>query len=110
LKLQIIGQNPQLMGVGVPGAPQGEAEMGAEPGGPNPNLGPEGEIPPLPDEGMPPGEEQGSPTGGTGAPQAGGSGTALEEPSEDDLKLYDLEMQTYSREQDAEDIDYSEEL
>lgn len=118
LKLQIIGQNPQLMGVGVPGIPSGETEMGTEAGGPNPMLGPEGsETPPPPQPspeggaGAAPGGEQGPPTGGTqGAPQPGGGGVALVEPSEDDIKFYDLEIQDYTKDQDAEDIDYSEEI
>lgn len=114
-KLQILMQNPQLMGVGTPG--QGETEMGAETGGPTPMLGPEGAPGP---EGQPPpeGGPEGGPEAGGGAgvpapqgpaptPQAGG--VALEEPEPDGLKKYDLEIQSYSQEIDQEEIDFSEE-
>lgn len=110
LKIQVMAQNPQLLGVGVPG--QGEQEMGVEPGGPNPMLGPDGGgmPPPLPggpegsgmempppdvsqksDEMLPP-KEQGQP---------------LPDPTEEELIRYDLEVQDYETEQDHEDIDYS---
>lgn len=119
LKLQIIGQNPQLAGIGTPGAPSGEPEMGAEVGGPNPMLGPDmGGMPPG---GAPPGpapqnpmrgEEQKAatemPTSGDGTPAKGGM--PLEDPSDDDLKMYDLELQSYNKAVDAEDIDFSSEI
>lgn len=124
LKLQIIGQNPQLLGVGVPGQPNGEAEMGAEAGGPNPMLGPMGGggAPPggMPPMGPMPGNPQRgddqkdateTPTAGAGyqgQPSKGGA-IPLEDPSEEDLKMYDLELQSYNKTVDAEDIDFSEE-
>lgn len=99
LKLQILAQNPQLLGVGIPGT--GENEIGAEVGGPNPMLGPGGTQ--LPPEGPPP---EGNEQQGNEAPPTGG-GIPLPEPSTDDLKRFDLQIQTYSKEQDFEDIDYS---
>jgi len=108
--LQIIGQNPQLLGVGVPGQPTGEEEMGAEPGGPSPELGneqpPGGEQlgeQPLGGE-IPGGSEQGR------QPPATGKTTPLSEPSREDVKRYDLDIEDYSREADAEDIDFSMEI
>lgn len=122
LKLQVLAQNPQLLGVGIPG--QGEQEMGAEPGGPNPMMAPEGGAPP----GGPPGAPPEAPPGGAPAPggppmpppddQQGGdepgmmppAGQAepLPEPSEEDIIKYDLEILDYEREMDDESPDFSE--
>ncbi len=107
LKLQVLAQNPGLLGVGVPG--QGEQEMGAEPGGPNPMLGPPGQqMPPM--EGQPP-MPQGPPM--PPPPQQGMMPPAkqakpLPDPSDEEISLYDLEIQDYDADQDEEDIDYSE--
>lgn len=109
-KLQILVQNPQLAGFGVPGA--GEQQMGAEAGGPSPMLGPEG----PPDTGKPedqaPGaegpEEGGSPAPKQPAPTGGSSGTALAEPEPEELRRYDLEIQSYGQEMDREETDFSE--
>ena len=106
LKIQIIGQNPQLLGVGVPGSDAGGQEMGAEMGGPTPDIG--GEQPPGiegPPEGE--GEPQGSEEpkqeeGGTPPPE-------LPEPTEEEIKKYDMGLEDYSRVVDGEDIDWSEE-
>lgn len=116
LKLQVLAQNPQLLGVGMPG--QGENEIGTEPGGPNPNLGPQ-QPPPQPGPG---GEEP--PPAGAPVPQGppmppppqGGGGMMppaqqakpLPDPTEEDILKYDLDLQTYDSEQDVEDIDFSE--
>jgi hypothetical protein len=71
LKLQIIAQNPTLLGVGLPG--ENETEVGTEPGGPSPMLGPDmgGGAPPM---GGPPPMGGGAPPGGPmgGAPPMGG--------------------------------------
>lgn len=123
LKLQVMAQNPQLMGIGVPG--DGETELGAEMGGPNPMLGPEGQPPPGPEGGMPPmGGEQGGglegpPPAEGGAsmpapnqqPQPAGGGaaaTTLPEPEQEYIKKYDLEIEDYASQVDEEEIDYSE--
>jgi len=110
LKIQIVGQNPQLLGVGVPGADTGEQEMGAEMGGPTPDIG--GEQPPGLDaspEGQAPGGEQeggGPPPSG---PEGGPTPPELPDPTPEDLKKYDLGIEDYSRVVDSEDIDWSEE-
>jgi hypothetical protein len=54
--------------------------------------------------GMP--AQPGPPT--AGAPQQATGGVALAEPTEEEIKKYDLEIQGYASEQDIEDIDYSE--
>lgn len=122
LKLQVLAQNPQLLGVGIPG--QGEQEIGAEPGGPNPMLGGgAGGQPPAGMPGMPPG----APGAGGGPPvfqkdeptlggeeeapsmmPPEGQGQPIPDPSEEEVQKYDLEIQDYEAEQDEEDIDYSE--
>jgi hypothetical protein len=136
LKLQIIAQNPTLLGVGLPGPD--ETEIGAEPGGPNPMLGAEPQV--GMEGGMggapPPGatamrkymdaEEGGAdpqqgqmPPGGQGigmemAPQQGetpmaGSGTALPDASDEDIQKFDLDIKDFAQEMDEEEIDRSEE-
>jgi hypothetical protein len=122
LKIQILAQNPALLGVGIPG--QGEQEIGAQAGGPAPMLGgPEAGgmgMPPPPGpemamsgEGPPPapgaegGMEQG-PMGQMPQGQPGAAAAALPDPSDDEIKKYDLGIQNYSKEKDLEDIDYSE--
>ena len=119
LKLQIIGQNPQLMGIGMPGDNQGEPEMGAESGGPNPMLAPGGGGmgPPPPGGGMggpmppamaeaPPGGDLGD-MGQGGGGQGGPSGQPLPEPEVDDIRKYDLEIIDFDKEADREEKDYS---
>ena len=127
LKLQIIAQNPQLLGVGLPGPD--DTEIGAEAGGPNPMLGDQGGEQPPPEGGMPPGAQGqrkfmdadpndpdgGDPMGGAPAqgpqgppPSGGNGGVALPEPSEEDIKAFDLDIKDYTKEMDEEDIDYSE--
>jgi hypothetical protein len=102
LKIQIIGQNPQLLGVGTPGTESG-AEIGAEAGGPNPMVGIEG---PEGAEGAPPE----GPEGLEGTPEEQeDSGIELEQPSKEDIKKYNLGVEDYNQTIDDEDIDWSEE-
>lgn len=125
LKLQIIGQNPQLLGVGLPGSE--EKELGAESGGPNPMLAPGGAggPPGVPPGGLPGGPPMGGPAG-MGAPggavamgaeqqppeaaaqQKKGKGGLLPIPTPEEIKKYDLEIQTYDAEQDTEEVDFSD--
>lgn len=92
LKLQVLAQNPQLLGIGIPGQDaQPGQELGAEAGGPNPNpmggdpMGGMGGPPgaPPPPGGAPPGGapsmadetppvDGGTQPGGAGAPPGGG--------------------------------------
>jgi hypothetical protein len=106
LKMQIIGQNPQLLGVGTPGMEGSGPEMGSEMGGPTPNL----ETGDMPEEqeGQPqdeggPSEEEDSDDKSTGG------GDPLPDPTDEELKKYDLGMEDYSRNVDREEIDWSEE-
>ena len=112
LKLQILAQNPTWLGVGMPG--QHEQEIGSEPGGPNPNLGPPQE-PTLPGQEQPPGgqpPQQGPPM--PPPPQDNDmippaeQGKPLPEPTESEIIKYDLEIEDYESEQDYEEIDPTE--
>ncbi len=115
LKLQVMSQNPQLLGIAMP--QPGANEMGTDAGGPTPGQipGQEG-MPPEGGEGeMPPGgpemgAEQGM-QGGAGAMDTFGSpppapqGGSLEEPSEEDVRKYDLEILDFSKGIDEEEVD-----
>lgn len=120
LKLQILAQNPTLLGVGMPG--QGEQEIGGEPGGPNPNLGPDaGGLPggaPAPG-GPPPG---GLPAGGVmppmpPPPQQGDApgmippveqAEPLPKVTDQETVKYDMEIQDYESEIDVEPVDHTD--
>jgi intein/homing endonuclease len=119
MKIQAMGQSPEMMGLGQPG--QGEQEMGGEPGGPNPMLGgddkqqqppdqeqgnegqdkEQGGMPPPPEEGK---EDQGM-EGGPAGKKAKPESKPLPEPEEEDIKKYDLEIRDFSLEKDEEEID-----
>lgn len=126
LKLQVLAQNPQLIGVGLPGG-GGEQEIGAMAGGPAPMLGPPpgggmggppGGMPGMPPMPPPtgqqldqtqqapgPGQQPGPPN--TNAPQ-GATASPLGDPSDEEIKKFDMEIQNYASEQDVEEIDFSE--
>ena len=116
LKLQVMAQNPILLGVGTPGGEGKDGqEMGTEAGGQQPMPGGEGQPPPgqegqqpPPEGGQPPegGEQKGLPQGGQ-PPQGGGP--PLESPSSEDVKKFDLGIEDFASGKDEEDIDYSEE-
>lgn len=103
LKFQIVAQNPQLLGVGLPGPD--EEQVGTEPGEQSPMLGgmpgqetsPEQGAPPPPTEGMQP-PEQGSPQ----------PNITLPNPSDEDLRKYDLEIRDFGSEMDEPEVDDSE--
>jgi hypothetical protein len=114
LKLQILAQNPQLLGVGTPGTEgQDGQEIGSQAGGPSPMLGGDpaaggaGGAAPPPGGGLaaeePPEGGPGNATPDAQKPQ----GKPLADPEEEEIMKYDLEIQDYDAEQDVEDIDYS---
>ena len=104
LKIQIIGQNPQLLGVGTPPAQGNEMEMGAEAGGPSPNLEDQ-----MGGQQTPP-EEQEQPQEAEPQEPETEINVELPEPSEEDIKKYDMGMEDYSKVLDREEIDWSEEV
>jgi hypothetical protein len=98
-RLQVLQQNPQLLGVGIPS--QEDEEVGASEEGPNKQLEVPSEAPP---EGAPPA------MGGAETPQPSAPSTSVEplpEPSEEDIEKYDLSIQDYASEEDMESQDYS---
>jgi hypothetical protein len=101
LKIQIIGQNPQLLGVGTPS--QSGTEIGTEAGGPNPMIGLEGPEGPEQAQEMPESPDV--------SPQDSeiNSDVELEDPSEEDIKKYNLDIEDYDKTIDDEEIDWSEE-
>jgi hypothetical protein len=124
LKLQVMAQNPQLLGIAMPNQQPG-MEMGTEAGGPSPMLtGQEGQQPPPPGQpGQLPPPPAGPPNEGQEIPgqspepknaldtfgqQPKAQIRSLPEPTEDELKDYDLEIQDYSQGIDDEEVDASE--
>lgn len=108
LELQIVAQNPSLVGAGLPGK-EDEEQVSTEPSDQNPNLG---GMPPPPDGGQPPEDPIGGVPGGP-PPQGGGPppttpSVTLPNPSEDDIDRYDLEIKDFTREMDEPEIDFSE--
>lgn len=102
LKLQVLAQNPAYLGIGIPGDDQSQPELGTEPGGPSTNPMEEmpGQTPP--DQGMPP-EQAPAQQPMEGTPE----GIEIPDPSESDIKKYNLEILNYESEQDYEEPDYS---
>jgi hypothetical protein len=107
LKIQVLSQNPQLLGVGVPKEDSSqETELGTEPGGPAANLeAPSETSAETPSEGAPPQagaenqEDESSPKDSNAQP--------LSEPSEEDIEKYGLKIRDYETEMDEENPDYS---
>jgi hypothetical protein len=104
-RLQVLQQNPQLLGVGIPASD--EEQIGATEEGPNKSPEISTETPP-PETPPPGGETPPAPSGGqsTTQPSVGG-GSPLPEPSEEDIEKYDLGIQDYAAEEDMESQDYS---
>lgn len=111
LKLQVLAQNPQLLGVGIPSQDQQGSELGTEAGGPTNMPSPEG-MEGLPPEGMQPQGTEGMPPENMqqaqkGQPTVNQNMSSLPTPNDEDIKKYNLEIQDYEIEQDYESIDFS---
>ena len=106
LKLQIIAQNPTLLGVGLPGPD--DMEIGTEPGGPNPMLGntPEPQAAPPP-QGMKKYMDDGEDDMMPQTPVAGSS-NPIPIPEDDDIKKFNLEIKDFESEIDEEEQDLSD--
>lgn len=99
LKLNVLAQNPQLLGVGIPGQdPHPGPEMGAEPGGPGLNPTPDGQQPP-PDQQPPPQEDK--------PHEPKPEPAELPEADPKDIKRFDMEIQSYEDDMDREERDES---
>jgi len=103
LKIQVLSQNPQLLGVGIPKEDSSEeTELGTEPGGPAANLEAPSEAPTSetqPQEGSPENQAEDAPKDSNAQP--------LSEPSEEDIEKYGLKIRDYETEMDEENPDYS---
>lgn len=107
LKLQIVGQNPQLLGVGMPGQESDQTEIGTQPGGPNPLIGIENQDQETPESSQENLENQ--PEEQSEEQPKLSSSIDLQEPSEEDIKKYNLEIEDYDTTVDDESIDWSQE-
>jgi hypothetical protein len=102
LKLQVLAQNPQLLGIGIPGADPGAGggELGAEPGGPGAMPAPDpmaaaggaGAGAPPPPTATASGAEETPPADPTNGGQPPPQGANIPEPEGEDIKKYDLEI------------------
>lgn len=104
LKIQVIGQNPQLLGIGTPSSDDPNKEIGTESGGPNPMISPDENADQAQEE-QP--EEQETPDQNNQEIQQ--PTEELPDYSDEDAKKYDLEIQSYDQSMDREEIDWSEE-
>lgn len=107
-KLQVLAQNPALLGVGIPSSDQGNSQdkLGTTPEGPNQEVTPDGLSTP--------GGEMGDTelSGGSLSGQSSenknqstdNSGT-LKQPTPEDIIKYDLQIQNYAAEEDYEPFD-----
>ena len=100
-KIQILAQNPALLGVGIPAdESKEENKLGTTPEGPNLEIAPEGQP-------MTPPESPQMPA--TPPEQPAQTGAPLRSPSTDDIEKYDIEIQNYAAEEDIEPVDYTDE-
>lgn len=106
LQMQIYAQNPSYLGIGLPG--EGDVEIGVDSQGPNMELDPaklqdnqnqDNQVQDNPNQEIPEQDTQ--------KPTRNAIGK-IPDPSEEDIKKYDLSITNYAVEQDFEDIDYSE--
>jgi hypothetical protein len=102
MKITLMGQNPELVGIGQPG--QEDLELGGQAGGPTPMLGGETTQQAAQQIGGPEAEQPGGPE--TTAPPT--ETQPLAEPKEEEIRKYDLEIKDYSKEKDEEEVDASE--
>jgi hypothetical protein len=98
-KLQVLAQNPALLGVGIPADDESEEgeEIGATPEGPSPQIAPPGQEN-IPQE--PSGFESQQ------APNTNIGGAPIPFPNSKDIQKYDMEINNYANEEDYESPDY----
>ena len=107
LKMAILGQNPGLVGIGIPGDQQQNGqEMPTEPTG-NATAAP---LPEDQNQSQPqdqPAQDQSQPQDQPAPQKPAQNEVELEEPSDKDIKKFDLEITDYETEMDTEEPDYS---
>jgi hypothetical protein len=101
LKLQLMGQNPTLLGLGQP--PSDSQEIGTDATGPSPQLAPQQQQEEPPQEDQAQGQE-----GQGGEEEQPPQQSTLPDPTEDDIEKYDLAIKDYSKEIDVEEVDTAE--
>jgi hypothetical protein len=106
-KLQVMVTNPEYLGLGNP--PDGEKEIGADASGPNPDLSPpdqQGQPGPesAGDDQSPPADELSGPAGAK--PKA--EPASLPTPSKEAIQKYNLNIRSYDKEIDEEEVDTAE--
>jgi hypothetical protein len=111
IKIQLLGQNPDLLGIGIPG--QGEEEIGAVPGGPSPLLGGQQQTDQQQTDQTEPDinqadQEELNINQSQPKKEKSGQERPLPEPSPEDIIRFDLEIKDYETGSDYEDVDYSE--
>ena len=96
-KLQIMAQNPALLGVGIPSEEdqENQQEIGATPEGPNQEIAPEGEQPTTNQEQPNPEQPQAQPQSNYTIPKA----------SYEDVQKYNMGVLDYASEEDIEPYD-----
>jgi hypothetical protein len=96
-KLQIMAQNPALLGVGIPSEEdqENQQEIGATPEGPNQEIAPEGEQPTTDQEQPNPEQPQAQPQSNYTIPKA----------SYEDVQKYNMGVLDYASEEDIEPYD-----
>lgn len=104
LKLQVMGQNPILLGLGQDDEPSHEVGVDA--------AGPNAPLPPAPADGTqaPPAADAGAPGGGADQPPQGDGGEQanIPQPDREDIERYDLGIRDYASEAEDEDVDRGE--
>jgi len=107
-RLQVLQQNPQLLGVGVPVSD--ESEVGTTDKGPNQEVEPESPPQEMSANTEMPSTDLSS-MGGASSPTSTGSSatstTELPEPTEEDIDKFDLRILDYASEEDNESQDFS---
>jgi len=108
-KLQVLAQNPALLGVGIPSADSKDSQhtLGTTPEGPNQEVNPEGMPAPAGGDtgGLPQlGGEEGATNLNSSQGSTGETGN-LKQPSAEDIIKYDLQIQNYASEEDYEPFD-----
>lgn len=112
VKLQIMSQNPGIIGNGNPG--DDEKDISSEPGAGQNDIMPDEEQSPDQDPNQDPNKPQNPNPNSNPPPDQGNpqqppnSMVQLPEPTEEDIKKYDLGIEDYNSEQDREDVDFSE--
>lgn len=111
-RLQVILSNPEMFGIGIPSDEENSTQIGTDEMGPNPQLGDELSGNENEFSGSDLSQSDGNEEKLSLNPPQSQSNEMntemLPEPSDDDIRKYDLEIRNYAQEEDREEIDFSE--